>query len=225
MDERLLEVRRERHAGTVAPRALDRAGGEEVQTHVLGLRRLLLAAREVHQLRDQRRHLAELLDDVVQQPLALAGRQLAVAREHLDVRAQAGQRRAELVRRIGHELGLRARRFLERAEHRVEAPGETAQLVPALRVDPLREVSGLGHGLGRLGETAHGRERCARDEQTERGRRTRSPPHRSRASIAGCATERVIRLRQRTRDLDCVDGRMKRDGHGGARAARHSCRW
>ena len=74
-------------ARTVAPRALDRARGEKVEADVLRLGRLLLAAREVHQLGDQRRHLAELLDDVVQEPFALAGRQLALAREHLDVGA------------------------------------------------------------------------------------------------------------------------------------------
>ena len=58
-------------------------------------------------------------------------RQRLVAGEHLDVRAQARQRRPQLVRRVGDELPLRARRVLERAEHRVERRGEPRELVVA----------------------------------------------------------------------------------------------
>ena len=69
-----------------------------------------------------------------EQPLALARRQLPVAREHLDVRAQARQRRAQLVRGVRDELPLRgARRLLERREHRVEAAREAARARPARR--------------------------------------------------------------------------------------------
>ena len=94
---------------------------------------VLLGSRKLDELRDQRRHLAELLDDVREQTLALAGRQRSVAGEHLDVRPQARQRRSQLVRRVRDELPLRARRLLERAEHRVEARREPAQLVACPR--------------------------------------------------------------------------------------------
>jgi hypothetical protein len=109
---------------------------------------LLTGASELDQLGDERRHLGQLLDDVGEQPLALRSREPPPAREHLDVGAQAGQRRAQLVRRVGDELPLLASRILQRAEHRVEAHGQATELVLAARVDPLREVTGLGHLLG-----------------------------------------------------------------------------
>ena len=105
---RLVQLRPERRSGAVALRALDGVGGDEIETNRLGLVRMLLGAGELDQLRDQRRHLAELLDDVLQQPLPLVRRESALAREYLDVRPQAGQRRAELVRRVGDELTLLA---------------------------------------------------------------------------------------------------------------------
>jgi hypothetical protein len=84
-------------ARPVAARPLDGVRGDEVEPHLLGLRRLALAARELDQLGDEGRHLVQLLDDVAEQPLALAGRQRPLAREHLDVRPQARERRPQLV--------------------------------------------------------------------------------------------------------------------------------
>ena len=75
------------------------------------------------------------------------------------------------MRRVRHELPLRARRLLERTEHRVEAVREPAELVTAARVDPLRQVAGLRHRLGRLGQPPDGSERRARDDQPEQGRK------------------------------------------------------
>src|SRR3954453_21150371 len=53
------------------PRATAAAGGlrDEVEPHFLRLRRVLLPARELDQLIDERGHLAELLDDILEQPL------------------------------------------------------------------------------------------------------------------------------------------------------------
>jgi hypothetical protein len=45
----------------------------------------LRAARELDQLGDQRRHLAQLIDDVFKQTLAFTGGKLALLRKHLDV--------------------------------------------------------------------------------------------------------------------------------------------
>ena len=103
---RFLQVRQEGHLRLVSACTLDRVRGEQVEAHLLRLGDVLLPAREVDQLGDQRRHLAELLDQVVQEPLALSRWERAIARQHLDVRAQAGQRRAQLVRRVGDELPL-----------------------------------------------------------------------------------------------------------------------
>src|SRR2546427_782990 len=79
---------------------------------VRGLRGMLLGPRELDQLRDQRRHLSELLDHVAQQPFPLYRRQRALAREDLDVGPQAGERRPQLVRGVGDELALCAARLL-----------------------------------------------------------------------------------------------------------------
>ena len=80
-----------------------------------------------------------------------AGRHRVVAREHLDVRAQARERRAQLVRGVGDELALRPRRVLERLEHRVERRRRAARArrCPDASIRA-REVVGLGHVLGRL---------------------------------------------------------------------------
>ena len=68
----------------------------------------LLTAREIDQARDQRGHLAELVDHVGQQPLAVSRGKLSLAGEHLDVRAQTRERSAKLVGSIRDELPLRA---------------------------------------------------------------------------------------------------------------------
>ena len=136
MHERLLQIRRELDARAVASRALDCVRRDDVEPDVLGLVRGFLGAGQLDQLRDQRRHLAELLDDVGEQPFPLARRQRALAGEHLDVGPEARERRAQLVRGVGDELSLLARRLLERGQHRVEACTEPAQLVSAGRLDP-----------------------------------------------------------------------------------------
>src|SRR5207244_2911966 len=130
----------ERDRRPVAPGTLDRLAGDEVEPDLLRLRHLLLAARKVDQLRDQRRHLGQLLDDVAEKAFAFTCRKRALTRENLDVRPQARQRRAQLVRSICDELTLSARRFLECTEHRVEAAGEPAELVAPSDLDTLGQV-------------------------------------------------------------------------------------
>src|SRR5262249_59910714 len=67
VDERLPQVRLEVDAGLVAPRAVDRIGGDEVEANVLWLVWLFFRACELDQPCDPRPHLADLLDDVVQE--------------------------------------------------------------------------------------------------------------------------------------------------------------
>ena len=103
-------------------------------------------------------HLGELADDVVEQLLPLVVRHVPVPSEHLDIRAQAGQRRSQLVRGIRDQLPLGAVGLLERRQHRVEACGQPAELVLAVCLDPLGEILGFGHLLGRLRQPANRRQ-------------------------------------------------------------------
>ena len=77
--------------------------------------------------------------------------------QDLDVRAQAGDGGAQLVRGVGDELALgvhgcveRAHRPLERVEHRVEAAGQAPDLVFACGLDAPAEVLGERDVLGGL---------------------------------------------------------------------------
>ena len=164
---RLLKVGRERDRRAVAPCPLHCLGGNEIEPHLFRFLRLLFATRKIDQLGDQRRHLGQLLDDVGEQTFPFAWRKRAFAGEHLDVRAQARQRRAQLVRRICDQLALGARGLLKGAEHRVEAAGEPAELVPPADVDALGQVSRLGDLLRRPGESTNRSKRRSRHSQPE----------------------------------------------------------
>ncbi len=178
---------------------------------------MLLASRELDQLGDQRRHLAELLDDVAQQSLALSGGKRAVAREHLDVRPQARERRSQLVRRVGDELALRPRRLFERAEHGVEARGEPAELVAPLRVDPLGQIAGLRHLLGRVGQPSHRRQRGSRDGQPKAGGDPDSAD-RDQDQEQPHPVERAVDLGQRAGDLHGRVPHVREGEHAEVRA-------
>ena len=100
--------------GSVAPRPRQRLLRDPVQAHVVGLGARLVAAGELDQVVDQRRQLLGLLDHVGQHRVALLGVQLVGRKQDLDVRPQARDRGAELVRGVGDELTLGADRFVER---------------------------------------------------------------------------------------------------------------
>ena len=121
--------------------------------------------------------------------------------EHLEVGAQRGERRAQLVRGVGHEPALRALGRLERLEHRVERAREPRQLVVAGVLDPAREVARARDVLGGVGQLGHGPDRRARGQPREHQRGgdpgstiTREPePERA---------ERRVDLVERPRDLE-----------------------
>ena len=102
--------------GGVAAGADDGLGHQLVEAHVLGRRRRLAVARQGDEVADEVAELLGLLDHVVEQgaPVDLAHRRRVA--QDLDVRAQRGHRRAQLVRGVGHQLallglgGLQARR-------------------------------------------------------------------------------------------------------------------
>ena len=87
-------------------RALHGLGHERVEADVLHRVGRLLAAGELDHVAHERGELLRLLDDVGEQGAALLGREPVAVEQHLGVRAQGGHRRAQLVRRVGHELAL-----------------------------------------------------------------------------------------------------------------------
>ena len=135
----------------------------------------------------------------------------SLACEHLDVRAQARQRRAQLVRGVGDELALRAARLLERGEHRVEARGEPAELVLGRRT----RCAGRGRRvavtlLGGLGEPPDRRERGARRRASPSAPASPIPPSATIRIRSACAGERVV---------DLVSGRATWSAKPGRRRA------
>ena len=111
------------------------------------------------------------------------------------------ERGSELVRRVGHELAAGAGRFLECAEHRVEARREPADLVATSDLDPAGEVAGLGHVFSGLGQPTDGSERGPRDRQAEPCR-DEDATERDHDQEPLDPVERVIRLLERARNLD-----------------------
>ena len=104
--DRRLEVELEAQIAA-PPRALDRVLDDLVQAHVVrGGSPRPAPARELDDVADQRGQLVELLDDVPPQALLLLRRQPLGFAEDLDVRAQRGDRRAQLVARVGDQVAL-----------------------------------------------------------------------------------------------------------------------
>ena len=115
--------------------ALDEHGvlDEQVEAQRLAGLRQLVATGELGQVADEVGELLQLHQDVVDQHGAVLGAQLVDAADHLEVRPQAGQRRPQLVRRVEHQLALRAARRLEGFEQAVEGAAQPAELVGAAR--------------------------------------------------------------------------------------------
>ena len=97
LDRDRLEVDRIDDFGPIPTRALDFVRDEQVEAHFLRLGDVLLGARELDELGDEHRHLTELLDDVREEASPVVRRQRAIARENFDVRADARERRPELM--------------------------------------------------------------------------------------------------------------------------------
>ena len=111
---------------------------------------------------------------LAQQRRALALRQVRVARERVEVRAQPGQRGAQLVAGVGREAAGGGHRGLQPREHPVERAGERADLVRALVGQRRREVLGARHARGarlQARERAHGER--AEEPGGEAGQRER----------------------------------------------------
>ena len=128
---------------------------------------------------DQRRHLAELLDHVAEQPLRApaaeasarpASTSMFVRRLVSGVRSSC-EASATSWRWARLDSSSAASIVLKLAASRRE-------LVVAAGLDPLREVAGLGHALGRLGQAPHGRERRLGDREARAPAATSDPARR-----------------------------------------------
>ena len=158
-DDRGLGGHVDRDSVRPAARPVGHALDDLVEPHlVLGLARLR-AARQLDDVRHERGQLVQLGDDVGPERLELRRRQPLRVLERLDVRAQARDRRAQLVARVRHELALRLDGALERVERGVEAARQAAELVLRGHVDPVRGVRVARDLLGAAREAVDRRER------------------------------------------------------------------
>ena len=142
-----------------------------------------------------------------------SGSSSTLLEQDLDVGAQAGDRRAQLVRGVGDELALGAHRLVQRlargleaVEHRVEAGGELAHLVVGVDVEALGEVLGLADLLGDVGHLGQRRQHAAGGHAAEdRGERD-AAERASRPGSAGRSEQDVVHAVERAGELDAPPG-------------------
>ena len=159
------------------------------------------SAGELDDVADEAGQLVELADDVGAKRGQVGGRSRSRVLEHLDVRAEARDRGAQLVARVGDQVALRRGRSLERVERAVEAACEARELVTPGLLEPVGEVGIAGQGLGPAREPAHGPECRARDDRAERGREQDAHPGDDR-ELHEQVAQLVVDLGQRASDLD-----------------------
>ena len=148
----------------VSPTTVDLAAGSSAHSRcgLLGQRgeiavlgRLVVAPirRQLDELVDEGRQFLRLAVEVVDQLLTSLRREALETAQHRDVGAQAGQRRAQLVAGVLHELVLLIAAARQRAEHSVERQAQPTGLVGA--ADRHRDVqpAGGGHIVGGLGQS------------------------------------------------------------------------
>ena len=139
--------------------------------------------------------------DVRDQPPPLLRIEAVASPERLDVGPQGGERGAQLVRGVGDQPPLRRLGALERGHHLVEAGGQAAELVVAADLDPVGEVVGPRHLLGRVRDLTRGRERRPGDDRAERGRQ-RDAAGADRGQDDDQGVEGVVGVLERAGHLD-----------------------
>ncbi len=200
LDHGGLEVRPEgdrRAASDIRKRFL----GEVIEPGLLLLRRLDVPSRKLHELLDQVRHLPQLDQCVRDDAPALVGGERVVELEELEIGARRGERRSQLVRRVGDELALRAHRAREGLEHGVEGARQATELVGSAFVRPLAQVAGRCDALRVVRQPRHraqapARNRHAKTDGAGYGRK------RHRQEQESNPTEHAVDLCERARDLD-----------------------
>jgi hypothetical protein len=192
------DVDLDRRVRRAAFEALDVGTNHLIQANVLELGRLLGTAGELDDVVDDGCEVLQLHPDVGDQQSSFGWVGQAAAREQVDVGANAGQWRPELVRGIGDELPLFGDRTLQRAEHLVEPRGKTPDLVLCTGLlDPKGQIAGLAHALGGVGQAGDRRRSRAGDRHTEPDRERHAggdQDHQHHES-----PQRVVDLAQRTR--------------------------
>ena len=175
----------------------------EVEPHLLERALLLLAARELGQLRDQVGHLAKLRDDVLEQLLALVGRQLAALRSRAARCSCAGSSAASAARARRPGRAAAAVAAPRRATASIALNVVASRLSSSLprHLDPLREVARRAHVLGRLAQVAHRLQRGARDQEAGDGGDP-DAAERDEQQPQPDLRQLVIDVRQRRRDHD-----------------------
>jgi len=124
--------------------------------------RALAGAAELEQLVDHQREPVELLERGVE--LLVDRRLAALAPRRLDAQPQPRQRRAQLVRRVGDEVALRAHQPLEPRGHVVERAGERLLLGASLDRRAGAELA-LGDPAGGAVEPAYRARDLARHDR------------------------------------------------------------
>src|SRR5712691_4369849 len=173
-DADLHAIDRGRHRGHVKPdtgvpepHVIDDFVDDVFEAQFLERHRGVLVARDLYQVVEERGHPLHLSNEVTEELLPLDRIFGLPAFQELEICAKARERGAELVRGIGDELALRAKRHLELPEHRVEARTETAELVAAFRRDTPGEIPRAGDFLDRGGEPLDRRQRRPSVERAE----------------------------------------------------------
>ena len=156
--------------GRVGGGELDGGVGGDGEVDGLAARQRLLAAGEHHQRLEQRLGAVGGLEHGLAHVAQVGVRGVGIGERDLDLGADDGQRRPQLVARVGDEATLALERLGEAVEHPVDGVGELAQLVlrPDHR-DPLVHAL-LRDPLGETGDPPDRRQRAAGDDVAERRR-------------------------------------------------------
>jgi hypothetical protein len=167
-----------------------------VQAQLLGrLDRTLARAREIDEIADEDREVLELCPDRCEDACALGGGHAVGALEQLDVGADRGQRRTQLVRGVADQLALRLARGLQGAEHRVEGGGQAPGLVIGDGLDAMVQLARGRDVLGGRGEPPERPRRRARHRDTE-PRGQADTADRDREEDPAQPSERVLDIRE-----------------------------
>ena len=140
---------------------------QEVEAERLGRGRELVASGQFGHVADQVGQFLELDQHVVHQHGSVRLGELVNPADDLQIGAQAGERSAELVGGIEHELALRPARRLQGLEEPVEGPAQPAQFVGSTRGETTGDVGGLGQVLHGVRQRVEGYQRRPGHQQTQ----------------------------------------------------------
>ena len=137
------------HAAHSADGVLDE--GIQVERLAGYLSLAAVGAGQHEQVFDHRAQAGDLLIDAPDRLLILGGR-AGAAQQYIQITAQNGQRGAQFMRRVGHELALLGKGPFKPIKHLIERAGQTADLIiTRCHAQPFVQVTGLDL-LGDVGD-------------------------------------------------------------------------